>query len=242
MPPSSCGRASQDIVDDAGHLANLGRALGPWLFAAPFLHSHHVGKFIKRFSHIATIYVPVMNTPRQLHVSLLKQRGEEKFNEPRGSFPALGPSSPHSERAGTRYRVWPPHRGVDRSRRVGLRPLCGTRRRAGRCTRRGLGDCFRAGGFCRHHGVLGIDRFRFGCVIGDDGGGDVVAAAGAITGGITSRCWRVYRGCELRQFRPRRGHQLPRNHGPSLGTAGSWRGQSRLARHVRACAASAVTF
>ena len=209
---------------------------------ADLRHRNHAGKFIKRFSNSTAKHVPALNTLPQLQISLLEQRGEEKFNEPRGSFPAIGPSSPHSERAGTRYRVRPPYRGIDRSRRAGLRPLCGTRRCAGRCTRRGLGDCFRAGGFCRHHGFLGIDRFRFGCVIGDDGGVDVVAAAGAITGRFTSRCRRVWRGRELRQFHPRLRHQLPRNHGPSLGTTGSWRGQARLARHVRACAASAVAF
>ena len=187
-------------------------------------------------------HVSALNTLSQLQISLLEQRGEEKFNEPGRSPSALSPSSPHSERAGTRYRVWPPHRGIDRNRRAGLRPLRGTRRCAGRSTRRGLGDCFRAGGICRHHGIFGIYRFRFGCVIGDGGRGDVVAVASAIAGRFTSRCRRVCHGRELRQFRPRLRHQLPRNHGPSLGTAGSWRGPVRLARHVHACAASAVTF
>lgn len=183
-----------------------------------------------------------MNTSPQLHTSLLEQRGEEKYYEPHRSQSALSPSSPHSERAGTRYRVRPPHRGIDRSCRAGLRPLRGTRRCAGSSTRRGLGDCFRADGFCRHHRIFGIYRFRFGCVIGDGGRVDVVAAASAIAGRFTSRCRRVRHGRELRQSRPRLGRQLPRHHWPSFGTTGSWRGPARLARYFRACAASAVAF
>jgi hypothetical protein len=70
---------------------------------AELRHRNHAGKFIKRFSNSTAKHVPALNTLLQLQISLLKKRGEEKFNDPRGSPSALGPSSPHSERAGTRY-------------------------------------------------------------------------------------------------------------------------------------------